>query len=351
VLVCLGLAHQSRGDLAAAQHSYERASSWDRQDVTALAGRGYVLLQRGRYDAAAAEFRAALAIDPRSQDALRFLGLAYADKGDRAKAEGELKRAIDIDPKDPWPVMIRAITAARDGDRRTALADAARALEIAGARSSDGLLVRGAVHYFLEDFDQARADIEASIRLNGDNGQAHRMLSRLLIRQGRLEEAQRSLDAAARLMPNDVTVLLQQGLIALRRRDYGVAVRELTRSLDINDAHAEGFAARGQAHEGQGQVAAAIADYRTASTKLAVDGDGRRARALAAERLAALTAAPAATRPKQPAGADAGSPAQNSEQRPTPPDQPLYCRLVEGTFAHSRKYTGVAFDIGCSPRN
>ncbi len=374
VHVCLGLARQSKGDLAAAQQSYEQALRFDARDVAALAGRGYVLLQRGRYDAAASDFRAALAIDPRSQDALRFLGLTYADKGDRVRAEQEFKRAIETDPNDPWPVMIRAIAAARDGDRTQALADANRALEITGQRSSDGFLVRGAVHYFLDDLDKARADVDTAIRLNGDNGQAHRMLSRLLIRQGRLDEAQRTLDTAARLLPNDVTVILQQGLIALGRRDFGLAVREISRSLDINDVHAEGFAARGQAYEGQGLVTAAIADYRTAAGKLAIDGDGRRAKALAATRLAALTApAPSATTapaqdtpaasppvPATTAGRTPVSSEPRTKEARTPPvaaadpapradesDASLYCRLFEGMFGHSRKYTGVDFDAGC----
>ncbi len=355
-LVCLGLARQSKGDLPAAQQNYEQALRWDARDVAALAGRGYVLLQRGRYDAAAVDFRAALAIEPRSQDALRFLGLAYADKGDRAKAEQEFKRAIETDPNDPWPVMIRAIAAARDGDRTQALADAARALEITGARSSDGHLVRSAVHYFLDDFDKARADVDTAIRLNGDNGQAHRMLSRLLIRQGRLDEAQRSLDTAARHLPNDVTVMLQQGLIALGRRDFGLAVRELSRSIEINDVHAEGFAARGQAHEGQGLVTAAIADYRAATGKLAIDGDGRRAKSLAAERLASLTAAPppattspvvsAPPAPPPVSGTAAGPGARRAES-----DESLYCRIFEGMFVSSRKYTGVEFDVGCRRQN
>jgi tetratricopeptide (TPR) repeat protein len=295
--VCLGLARQSRGELAEAQRSYDRALTWDRNDVAALAGRGYVLLQRGQYDGAISDFGAALKIDPKSQDALRFLGLAHADKGDRSMAEEAFARAIAAYPKDPWPLMIRAISAARDGERDRALADVGRALAITGPQSSDALLVRGAVDYFLGDLEKARADIEASLRLNRENGQAHRMLARLFIRTGRLDDAQKSQDAAARLLPSDAIHLLQQGLIALARKDYGRAVREVSRSLEINDAHAESYAARGQAHEAQGLTAAAISDYRNALAKLALDSDARAAVARARERLAALTAPPSSTTP------------------------------------------------------
>lgn len=353
--VCLGLAHQSKGQLREAQQSYDRALTWDGNDVAALAGRGYVLLQRGQYDGAIADFGAALRIDPKSQDSLRFLGLAYADKGDRNKAAEAFARAIAADSRDPWPLMIRAISEARDGRRDSALADVARALAITGPQSSDAILVRGAVSYFLGDLNAARNDLEASLRLNRENGQAHRMLSRLLIREGRLDDAQRSQDAAARLLPNDATVLLQQGLIALARKDYGRAVRDLTESLAINDAHAEGFAARGQAHEAQGLTAAAMADYRSALAKLALDADARAAVAVARDRLAALTSsASAATRPSSDATPSGGP----SETEAPPPssgspsgqaDVSLYCRLAEGVFTPSRKYTGVEFDVGCRP--
>ena len=345
-LVCVAIAQQSKGELVEAQRSYDGALRWSPRDVTALSGRGYVVLQRGLFDAALADFNSALSVDPNSQDALRFLGITYADKGDRAKADEAFARALRADPRDPWPVMIRAITAARDGERDRALADAARAVALNNPPSSDALLVRSAVHYFLENFDQARADVDAAIRSNGDNGQAYRMLARILIRNGQLDEAQRALDTAARLLPNDATVLLQRGLLALARRDFTGAERELTRSMEVNNAFAEPLVARGQALEGQGLVPAALADYRAADAKLAIDPDGRRAKALARQRIATLTG----VAPSVPPGPsqDVRNPAPGNR---SVGDVSLYCRLVEGTFAHSRRYTGVQFDVGCKAGN
>lgn len=357
--VCLGLARQSKGELAEAQQSYDAAIRWDARDVAALAGRGYVLLQRGRFDAAIADFRVALGIDPKSQDALRFLGLTYSDKGDRAKAEEAIQRAVEADPNDPWPIMIRAIAIARDGERDRALADAGRALALTGPQSSDAHLVRGAVHYLLDDLDAARTDVDTAIRLNAENGQAHRMLARILIRRGRLDEAQRSLDTAARLLPNDSTVMLQRGLVSLGRRDFATAQRELTQSLEINDVSAEPYVARAQALEALGQIGAAISDYRTAEGKLGIDPDGRRAKALAQDRLAALTGtvrtppsgAAASGTSQQTKTAPGSAPATRPEQGRSGGDGSLYCRLVEGVFVRSRRYTGVEFDVGCAPQN
>jgi tetratricopeptide (TPR) repeat protein len=317
-----------------------------------------VLVQRGRYDEAIADFEAALAIDPRSQDALRFLGLAHSDKGDVPRALQAFERAIAADASDPWPLMIRSITYAREGDRQRALADVERALTLTGSSSSDAFLVRAAVYYFLDDLNRARDDLDTALRLSAANGQAHRLLARLHVREGRLDDADRSLSVAERLMPGDVSVLFVRGLLALARRDYTAAVRSLDASLAINPAHAEGFAARGAAHEGLGNTARAIDDYRTAIGRLATDPESRAAKSRATDRLAALTAPPRpAPRPAQPQPQVAAPPAPTTAAGPptrpaVPSPAPVetssaYCRLVEGVFVHSRRYTGVEFDVGC----
>ncbi len=343
---CLAFAHQDRGALVEAQRSFDLALQWGGEDTSAFAGRGYVLLQRGRFDEALADFNAALRINPRSQGALRFLGLTYADKGDTAKALEIFGRAIEADAKDPWPLMLRAIVVAKGGDRARALKDVEEAFRLTGQQSSDVHLVRGAVHYFVQDFTAARTDFENATRLNADNAQTYRLLGRLQIRTGRLDEAARNLDTAGRLLPGDAGVIMNRGFLAHARRDYAAAVREITQSLAINDAHAEGFAVRGQAQEALGRQELAIADYRAAETKLATDPDGRQALALARERLAALTRPPAATtvepRPSTPPGAS--RPPAETAVTPRPS---TYCRVVEGLFVHSRKYTGVNFDLGC----
>lgn len=347
---CLAFAHQNRGALVEAEQSFDRALQWAGEDASAFAGRGYVRLQRGRFDEAVADFTASLKINPRSQDSLRFLGLAYADKGDAPKALETFARAIAADAKDPWPLMLRGITYAKIGDRARALRDVEDAFRLTGQQSSDAHLVRGAVHNYVQDFAAARTDFDNAIRLNPDNAQAFRLLGRLNTRTGRLDEAGRALETAGRLLPDDAGVIMNRGLLAYARRDYATAVSEITKSLAINAAHAEGFAVRGQAHEALGRQDLAIADYRTAETKLATDTDGRQALAQARERLAALTRVPSVTpredRPAVPTppNTTAGRPPAETTDAPRPS---TYCRVVEGLFVHSRKYTGVNFDLGC----
>lgn len=339
--ICIALARQGRGELAQAKDSYDAALRLEPRDITALAGRGYISLQRGLYDEAIADFEAVLRIDARSEDALRFLGLALADKGDLAKAEDAIRRATEANPRDPWPIMIRAVSLAKAGVRERALADVERAQALVGQATSDTHLVRGAVHYFLEDLERSRAELETSVRLNGENAQAHRLMARIHLRQGRIELARQELATAERGLPGDATIALTRAQIAVSQRDFATALREAGLSLSLNAAHAEPYAARGQAHEGAGQSSEAAADYEVALTRLATDPDGQRAQRLARERLAALRSV-STSRP-----ATASVPTSPSRPADRPAQTSIYCQAFEGVFVHSRRYTGVEFDVGC----
>jgi tetratricopeptide (TPR) repeat protein len=346
VLVCIGLARQGRGEFAEATQSYRRALEWHPSDVTAYNGRGFVAFQQGRHDAAIADFEVALRLDPRSQDALRFLGLVLSDRGDQVRAQQAFDRGIELYARDPWLYLLRSVSWARAEDRVRAFADIDKAASFTAEQTADGFLVRGAVHYLFEELDQATSNFERAVQLNGQNGQAHRLLSRVLLRRGRLDEAATSLERARGLLPNDSIVQFQSGLLALARRDHATAVQDLTQSLSNNRAYAEPYVARGQAHEALGQSALALTDYREALAKIAVEPDARRALTVARERIVVIerAAVPQGTAISE-RGRQESASGQSSSGRPE--GGSFYCRLMEGMFVPSRKYTGVEFNTGC----
>lgn len=348
--VCRGLARSNDGDLKLAQSDYDQALRWVPDDGAVFAGRGYVAYLQGLSDQAIADLETALRLSPGSQDALRYLGLAYADKGELQKGLAAFERAITADPTDPWPLMLRATALAKAGDRASAIRDANEALRLAGTQDSDAHLARGAVDYFLDDLASAKRHMEDAIRLNSDNGQAYLSLSRLLLRQDRLDEAARALAAAQRIVPRDSALMHNRGLLALARRDYAGVVREISASLAINSAQSEGFVVRGQALEAQGLRDQAIADYRAAGTKLALDADGRRAQTIARTRLAVLvptspSGIPPSGRSDTPAPAGGERPplpANRTDSAKATPhgvagQQSFFCRVIDGAFDHTRR--------------
>jgi tetratricopeptide (TPR) repeat protein len=386
--VCRGLARAGKGELRAARDDLDRAVQLDATRAETMVARGYVLYQLGALDAAIADFRQTLVLDATSADAQRFLGVALLDKGDTAAGMRAFDEALRAAPNDPWPHMLRAVGAAASGNREAALRDVATAIRLLGDSNSNARLARGVVYYHLGDLDPARTDIEAAIRLDAKNGQAHNALGRVLLRQRDFVRAGEQFDTAARLLPGSWGVLRNRALAAIERNDVAAARRDIAASLDITTAFAESFYVRGRVNEAEGQRNAAIADYEQAQTKLSLDGDGRRAQQQARDRIAALRGAattppaspfgdlvapiPGPTSISPPAGAPS-TPATPPVATPTPPPavspgttpgappaptatanyDSLRCRLLRDWARHAEGYSGVKlleFDPGCRPK-
>lgn len=366
--VCRGLARAGKGELRSARDDLDRAVRLDGSQAEAIVARGYVLYQLGTLDAAVADFRRALALDPASVDARRFLGVALVDKGDIDAGIRAFDEAVRATPNDPWPHMLRAVGSAAAGNREAALRDAATAIRILGDSNSNARLARGVTYYHLGDLDAARADIEAAIRLDATNGQAHNMLGRLLIRQRDFARAGETLDTAVRLLPGHWSALRNRALAAIERNDIAAARRDIAASLEISTAFAESFVVRGLVREAEGQRNAAIADYELALTKLPLDGDGRRAQQRARDRIAALRAPPppVATPPSSPPTAsDVPPPAPTAtstgRSEPSPTAAPsstaaydsFHCRMLRDWAGHAEGYSGVKLldlDPSCRPK-
>lgn len=374
--VCRGLARAGKGEIKAARGDLDRAVQIDGSQPEAIVARGYVLYQLGSLDAAIADFRRALVLDSTSADARRFLGVALIDKGETTAGMRTFDEAIRATPNDPWLHMLRAVGFAATGNREAALRDTATAISLLGDSNSNARLARGVAYYHLGDLDNARGDIEAAVRLDAANGQAHNALGRLLIRQRDFARAGEALESAARLLPGHWVVLRNRALAALERGDLAAARRDVAASLDVSTTFAESFVVRGRISEAEGQRNPAIADYELALTKLSLDGDGQRAQQFARERIAALRAPvaptaspqePAPTPARVPTPASDPAPVARSEPLPTtepaprgapapaaqPVSEPLHCRLLRDWARHAEGYAGVKLldlDSSCRPK-
>lgn len=373
--VCRGLARAGKGELRAARDDLDQAVRLDGDRPEAVVARGYVHYQLGALDAAIADFRRSLVLDASSADAQRFLGVALIDKGDTEAGMKAFDDAIRAAPNDPWPHMLRSVGAAAAGNRDAALRDVATALRILGDNNSNARLARGVVYYHLGELDKAREDMDAAIRLDASNGQAHNALGRLLIRQRDFVRAGQSLDTAARLLPGTWGILRNRALAAVERKDIAAARRDINASIEISTAFAESFYVRGLVNEAEGQRNAAIADYEQALIKLSLDGDGRQAQQLARARIAALrgggAAAPApptndlvppipgptATTSSPPVAQPVAAPATSPTAPPAPTATSDYdslrCRLLRGWARHAEGYSGVKLlelDPACRPK-
>ncbi len=401
--VCLGYAYTNQGVIQKAEEAFERALQWDDKSVIAYIGRGYMRKRSGNFASSVADFDRALALDRNSIEALLNLISLYTDSGDLDKALRSFDEANNINRKDARAYYLRAFVWALKNDQARAKRDIDTAFGLVGNAESDAYLARGTVSYFLNDAQRALPDLRESVRLNPDNGQAHRFLARTLLKLGNIRDAETSLKRAHQLLPNDWNVMRVWGLLELQRNNFDKAKEQLDRSLELNGGFIEGYVTLGKAYEGLRNPELAKAQYQLALTKLDYDSDGPPAREEAKRRLAALnqpaaaappapvtpppakaipqaapptspvpTAAAPKAEPKvavaplpaaqNPAQNPASNPASNptlspGSQQPAPPpaaERPqgdsLMCRLLKNFSGHARDYTGLRIETGCGPQ-
>ncbi len=357
--VCLGYAYTNKGDVGRAADSFERALQWEKASVIALIGRGYLRKRSGNFPSAEADFRQALAIDKKSVEAHRNLISLYTDTGELDRALLSFEETNSINGRDPWAYYLRAFARALKGDATGAKRDIEQAFVFAGTPDSDSYLARGTVAYFVNDTAGALADVREAVRLNPDNGQAHRMLARILLKRGDVNASEAALKRAEQLLPNDWNVMRNWGLIWLTRKNYDKAREYLDRSIELNGAFIESYAARGRAYEESRLVDLAKGEYERGLTKLDYDNDGREARDDIRRRLAALAQPPRPVQTPQPTStpppvADARPaqqpPAARTETAAAPAGPSLMCRVLARWAGQARDYAGVEVRTGCAER-
>ena len=76
--------------------------------------------------------------------------------------------------------------------------------------------------------------VEALLDENDDNAQALGMKALIVWREGDLRQAQRLLDRALRLAPEDVRLRNYRGIVAFQRRDFDGALDDLEMAVDLD---------------------------------------------------------------------------------------------------------------------
>ncbi len=156
--------------------------------------RGRLLMERERYPDAIADFDRADALRPHDVWILANRSLSHVWIGNVAKAEADLKAAEAVDANNFVAAHTRGLLADRKGEQPAAVA--AYSVGIRSNPADDwGLRRRAAAYRGLKDFDHALAD----------------------------------LDAAAKIVPDDVDLYLQRANILIQKGDRVGATREAMR--------------------------------------------------------------------------------------------------------------------------
>jgi Flp pilus assembly protein TadD len=262
-------------------------------NVEAKVNLGAALAHVGQFDEAIAMYQSAIPF-LKDQNQVRLnLGLAYYKKGDLAKAREQFAAVHQAWPSNTQAAILLADTEIKQGDaesasgvlepleqmnsrnpdfdyvlglamiksghRRDGVARMEKSAEL--GNSGDAYMLAGTTLLDLNEFEQARHDLERALQLapklprlhtllgmardktgdqkeaepafrqaikeNPDDFDANLYLGALLYKQRHMEEAKIYLDRAVKLKPDDVMARYESAMLKSTSGDYEVAAKEL----------------------------------------------------------------------------------------------------------------------------
>ena len=217
--------------------------------------RGVRLQGEGRLPAAVRAYREAIDDDPEDARAHYNLGTVYQEIGDARKAKAAYEAALRL-RDDPRAHVNLAAILEQEGQTDEALRHLDTAVGLA-EESAFPWGFRGAFHERRGDAARARADFLAGIEAEPEDASCHLRLGQLLRREGKHDEARRSIDEAAGLDPRSRPAWRALGELAREMGDTPGAIRAYERLATLSPDRVATFVILGELYLERGQPARA----------------------------------------------------------------------------------------------
>lgn len=273
----LGKLYLRTGRTMDAERAFESALAINPNDVSALTGSADAYLNQGRQIEAEQRYRQAVGLQPGNWRTYNSLGGFLFGNGRYVEAADAYREVVMFDTKNETGWANLAASSMLAGD----FADAARAFERALELqpSPQTLMNLGMMHYYLNDFEQARVNFEKAIEVGPQIHSAWSNLGDVLDRSGdstaaarafveaerlarerlainsldyrtitdltwivamldRLDEAQKLIAAARELGPMDPYVYYIDALVRLRLGETDAALGSLETAVDMGYSRA-----------------------------------------------------------------------------------------------------------------
>ena len=261
------ISEQQRGDYAAAIRDYQQLLELRPDDVEARVNLGAALVHAGQFDAAIEQYQLALRQMPAAdQKPVRLdLALAYYKKGDFHSALPQFEAVHTADPRDGRTAVLLADTEIKLGKYTDALEmlapleaaneqnpdfeyvlglamirvgklreGVARLEKAASAtHSGDAWLLAGSALMQLNEFVQARRDLDAALKLDPELPGIYTLAGMARDQTGDVEAAEVAFREALKRNPGDFQANLYLGTILYKRRDLSEARPYLEKALQL----------------------------------------------------------------------------------------------------------------------
>jgi len=217
----LGVAYLNQSDLTSAIQAFRKAVELNSGNSTAHYGLGRCYLKQGQLDEAIKELNTSLYQFPNSAPARLAMGEAYYAQGNTVAAVKEFQESIRIKPENSDAYLHIADIREARGDLEHAIAEVRSGLEMMPDNPDLHLRV-GEESLKLEKLDDAIKEYQSVMQADPRNSQAAKGLTRAFylksnkqasgafIASNDYESAQKLIDQAVQMNPNDMELRLAQ---------------------------------------------------------------------------------------------------------------------------------------------
>ncbi|MHC4049952.1 tetratricopeptide repeat protein [Bradyrhizobium sp. 25ACV] len=256
----------------------------------ALSVRGNTLINKRDYDRAIETLSIAIDLDPDYVIALNLRGLAYERKGQDDLAMADYNLALQKRPTYGVPYNNRGVIYARRGALQSAIDDFSLSIKYT-PKFLLGWTNRARARTLMKDFDGAITDFAEAEKIDPAAPQiaSNRCITYGMM--GKYAQALADCNGLIERQPKNVFAINNRADVSMMKGDLDAALKDYNTAIQINPNNIRAHSGRGQIYERKKDLAQARADYRAAAYSLTKfdEPDVARARAVAQERLAALT--------------------------------------------------------------
>ncbi|WP_314960121.1 caspase family protein [Bradyrhizobium cosmicum] len=296
----LGVCRDRQAELLARATACDNLLNADRltgkDKAIALSVRGNTLINKRDYVHAIETLSMAVDLDPDFAIALNLRGLAYERTGKDDLAMADYNLALQKRPTYGVPYNNRGVIQLRRGAPQSALDDFNLSIKYT-PKFLLGWTNRARVRTLTKDYGGALADFAEAEKIDPAAPQiaSNRCITWGLM--GKFDQAFADCNGLIERQPKNVYAINNRADVYMLKGDLDAALKDYNTAIQINPNNVRAHSGRGQIYERRKDLAQARADYRAAAYSLTPfdEFDVARARAIAQERLAALT-------PQAPAG-------------------------------------------------
>ncbi len=260
-----GVEYAAKGECNRAIADYNEAIRLDPKYVFAYNNRGDCYMRQGSNFRALEDYAKAIELDPTYSQAYKNRGEAYENLGQLDRALEAYNEAVRIDPKYSRAYFNRGDIFWKKGDFDRAISEYTESIRLE-PKYADAFNRRGIAHLRKGEYERAITDQTEAIRFNPKHAKAFndRCLAATIVGRA-LQQALADCNESLRLDGNDTDALASRGLTYLKLGQLADAIVDYDAALKVAPNHASSLYGRAVVKLRQGDVEGGNADIATAT--------------------------------------------------------------------------------------